>query len=82
MNATINLDSNVNIWQIILNRDVANIFPVLSMVGILFALVFLPVGVFVYGIAPVYLLMRWLKDTRSHTDKQKKQFTTHCVFPE
>jgi uncharacterized membrane protein len=68
---TIRVDPNVDIRILILNRDEAYIFPVLSTLAILLALMSLPWGIFIYGVVPVYFVLTWLKETRSHRVKQK-----------
>ena len=58
--------------MICLKRNEAYIFPLLSTLAILFAIISLPGGVFIYLIAPVYLSLIWLKDTKSPAIKQKQ----------
>ncbi|MFA6226045.1 MAG: TMEM175 family protein [Methanoregula sp.] len=70
------LDPDADIRKIILNRDEAYIFPVLSILAIVLALFSIPGGTFVYAIAPVYLVLRWLKDTRSFTIRKKQDHKT------
>ena len=72
LHRTMYLDQNTDIRKIILNRDEAYIFPVLSSLAILLAILSISGGIFVYVIAPVYLVLRWLKDTRTITIKQKQ----------
>jgi uncharacterized membrane protein len=63
--------TDADIRKIILNRNEAYIFPALSILAILLAIFSIPGGIFVYVIAPVYLAIRWLKDTKSHPIRQK-----------
>ena len=72
LHRTMYLDQNTDIRKIILNRAEAYIFPVLSSLAILLAILSISGGIFVYVIAPVYLVLRWLKDTRTITIKQKQ----------
>ena len=72
LNDTIYVDSNVDIRKIILNRNEAYIFPVLSCIAILLAIISIPGGIFIYCIVPVYLVLRCLKDTRFLTIKHKQ----------
>jgi len=65
------VDRNVNIRMLILNRDEAYIFPVLSALAILLALICIPWGIFIYGVVPVYFVLMWLKEMRSRAVKQK-----------
>ena len=53
------------------NRVEAYIFPVLSAVAILLALVSIPWGIFIYFVAPVYMVLMWIRETRSHAAKKK-----------
>jgi uncharacterized membrane protein len=64
-------DPDADIRMLLLNRDEAYIFPVLSFLAILLAIISVPWGVFVYSVIPVYLVLMWLKDTRSHPVKEK-----------
>jgi hypothetical protein len=57
--------------MLILNRDEAYIFPVLSALAILLALICIPWGIFIYGVVPVYFVLMWLKEMRSRAVKQK-----------
>ena len=68
---TLGSDPVADISVLLLNREEAYIFPVLSILAILLALFSLPWGIFIYLGAPVYYVLIWLKDTRSHTVKQK-----------
>jgi uncharacterized membrane protein len=65
------VDRNVNIRMLILNRDEAYIFPVLSALAILLALICIPWGIFIYCVVPVYFVLMWLKEMRSRAVKQK-----------
>jgi len=60
---------------LVLNRDEAYIFPVLSSLAILLALFSIPWGIFVYLLAPVYIVLIWVKKTRSHRVRQKVRNT-------
>lgn len=53
------------------NRVEAYIFPVLSAIAILLALVAIPWGIFIYFVAPVFMVLVWIRETRSHTEKKK-----------
>jgi uncharacterized membrane protein len=46
------------------NRSEAYIFPVLSAIAILLAIISIPWGIFIYFIAPVYMVMMWIRETR------------------
>ena len=61
---------------ILLKRDEAYIFPLLSSLAILLAIMSVPWGIFIYLVAPVYLVLVWLKDTRSLPVKQKQVHKT------
>jgi TMEM175 potassium channel family protein len=65
------LDPDADTRMLILNREEAYIFPVLSSFAILLAIISIPWGIFIYFIAPVYIVLMWLKETRSHTIKEK-----------
>jgi TMEM175 potassium channel family protein len=65
------LDPNADIRTLISNREEAYIFPVLSSLAILLAIISVPWGIFIYCVAPVYLVLMWLKETRLHSIKQK-----------
>jgi len=56
----------VDFNEIILNREDAFIFPVLSLVGIVFALCAVPWSAFVYVVAPIYIIMVKWRDAQSH----------------
>ncbi len=64
-------DSDTDIRVLLMNRDESYIFPVLSALAILLAIVSIPLGIMIYLIVPVYLVLVWLKDARSHTVKEK-----------
>jgi uncharacterized membrane protein len=68
---TIRVDPDVDIRVLIRYRDEAYIFPVLSVFAILLALLSVPLGIFIYAVAPVYFVAIWLKETRSPAVKQK-----------
>jgi uncharacterized membrane protein len=68
-------DPDADIGMLILNRDDAYIFPVLSLLAILLALISVPWGIFVYLLAPVYMVLVWVKETRSHRIQQKVRST-------
>jgi len=65
------IDPAADIEILFMSREEAYIFPVLSSLAILLALISIPWGVFIYFIAPVYFVLMWLKETKSHTIKQK-----------
>jgi TMEM175 potassium channel family protein len=65
------LDPDADTRALLLSRDEAYIFPVLSILAILLAVFSMPWGIFVYSVAPVYFVLIWLKETRSQTAKQK-----------
>jgi uncharacterized membrane protein len=65
------LDPDADIRMLILSREESYIFPVLSSLAILFAIISIPWGIFIYVVAPVYIVLMWLKETRSHTTKEK-----------
>jgi uncharacterized membrane protein len=65
------LDTDTDIRTLILNREEAYIFPVLSSLAILLAIISIPWGILIYLVAPVYFVLMWLKETRSHTTKEK-----------
>jgi uncharacterized membrane protein len=67
----VSMDPDTDIRVLILNRDEACIFPVLSTLAILLALLSVPWGIFIYLVAPVYFVLIWWKETRSDTVKQK-----------
>ncbi|MEN6609973.1 MAG: TMEM175 family protein [Methanoregulaceae archaeon] len=60
------LNEDADIEEIILGRDDAIIFPALSMIGIFFALSAVSWGIFVYALAPVYIICIKLWKTQSH----------------
>ncbi|MDD1694470.1 MAG: TMEM175 family protein, partial [Methanoregula sp.] len=68
---TIHVDPGIDIRTLILNRNEACIFPVLSTLAILLALLSIPWGIFIYVVAPVYFVLIWWKETRYHSAKQK-----------
>jgi uncharacterized membrane protein len=68
---TLQNDPDTDIRMLIRNRNEACIFPLLSSLAILLAIISLPWGIFVYLLAPVYLVLIWVKETRSDRLKQK-----------
>lgn len=66
------LDPNVNRNVLFLNRTDAYIFPVLSAIAILLAILSIPGGIFIYFVTPVYMIVMWLKETKIHAIKKKK----------
>ena len=56
---------------LVMSREEAYIFPILSSLAILLALMSIPWSVLVYFIAPVYMVLMWLKETKSLSIKQK-----------
>ncbi len=76
LNDTLCNGLNADIRMICLNRDEAYIFPVLSFLAILLAIISIPGGVFIYLVAPVYLVLIWLKETRSLTIRDKRVHKT------
>ena len=67
---------NADTRMICLKRNEAYIFPLLSFLAILLAIISIPGGIFIYLIVPVYLVLIWLKDTKSLTIKQKQVHKT------
>jgi uncharacterized membrane protein len=65
------LDPDAEIRTMILNREEAYIFPVLSTLAILLAMISVPWGILIYLLAPVYFVLMWLKESRGHTVKEK-----------
>jgi len=72
LKATTCLNPGVDRRVLLINRDEALIFPILSSLAILLAAVSIPWGIFIYFVAPVYFVLMWLKETRSHTMKKKQ----------
>jgi len=62
---------NADVRSLVLNRDEAYIFPVLSVLAIVMALFSIPWGIFIYGVSPVYFVLIWLRETRASATKQK-----------
>jgi uncharacterized membrane protein len=71
LNDPTRLDPDIDTRILHLNLEEAYIFPVLSALAILLALFSIPWGIVIYVIAPVYLVLVWAKDAKSHTVKQK-----------
>jgi hypothetical protein len=71
LNDILQNDPDTDIRMLILNRNEAYIFPVLSSLAILLATISIPPGIFIYLLAPVYIVLIWVKETRSHRLKQK-----------
>jgi uncharacterized membrane protein len=70
------LDPDADVKMLVLNREEAYIFPLLSLFAILLALISIPWGIFIYLIAPVYIVLLWLKETKSHVTKEKRVHKT------
>jgi uncharacterized membrane protein len=68
---TLRNDPDTDIRILILNRNEAYIVPVLSSLAILLAVISIPGGIFVYLLAPVYIVLIWVKEARSHRVRQK-----------
>jgi uncharacterized membrane protein len=64
------LNEGIEISDIILDREDAFIFPVLSLMGILLAVMAIPWSAFIYLIAPVYMAFskwRGIRSLKEHT---------------
>ena len=72
---TLKNDPDADIRTLVLNRDEAYIFPVLSSLAILLAIISIPWGIFVYFLAPVYIGLIWVKETKSRRVEQKPRHT-------
>lgn len=62
---------DADLRMMLLSREEAYIFPVLSLLAILLAIISVPWGILIYLVAPAYILLIWMKETRSHTLKQR-----------
>ncbi len=66
------LDPTVDRNDLFMNRADAYIFPILSLIAILLAIAAFPWGIFIYFVAPVYMVGMWLKATKTHTIRKRK----------
>lgn len=64
------LDPDTDTEEVI-RCDEACIFPVLSCLAVLLALISIPWGIFIYVIAPVFILLIWWKERRIKTVRQE-----------
>jgi uncharacterized membrane protein len=62
---------NADIAMLPFHQEEAYIFPVLSTLAIILAVISIPWGIFVYTLAPVYLVIVWLKETKFHAIRVK-----------
>jgi uncharacterized membrane protein len=72
---TLQTDPYADIRMLIRNRNDAYIFPVLSLLAILFAVLSMPWGIFIYILAPAYIVLKWVKEKRFLKVKQKGRHT-------
>ncbi len=79
-NDTTCLNPNTDRKALLQNRDEALIFPVLSSIAILLAVIFIPWGIIIYLAAPLYFVLAWLKETKSHEIKKKKGSQNRLIF--
>lgn len=68
---TMNFAPDADLRMMLMSREEAYIFPVLSLLAILLAIVSVPWGILIYLVAPVYILLIWKRETRSQTVRQK-----------